>query len=60
MSPDPECDAIEWVRARLAKRREQLEEGARGRSSEEVGAEVAALERTLGELTFARFAASHR
>jgi ABC-type phosphate transport system auxiliary subunit len=54
---DPECNAIEWLRTRLAKRREQLEDGCESKSVVELEAEIVELERAIGELSFARFAA---
>jgi hypothetical protein len=56
MKVDPECNAIEWLRTRLAKRREQLEDGCEYKSAVELEAEILELERAIGELTFARFA----
>jgi len=59
VKPDPERDAVEHVRAKLARRQEQLER-ARGGEAEELELEIAQLEKTLGELTFARFVAGRR
>ena len=53
---DPECNAVEWLRVRLAKRREQLEDGCPSKSVAELEAEIVELERAIGELRFARFA----